>query len=281
VRMKLSTRGNGYSLVELLVVIAIIVTMAAAAVPSFVKYARLASSEPDYVRRELFAALRAAKVYALTFRTDTAIAYAVNIKNDSVDGIPTQVFDGFIMCRRANDIETNLFGLAKIGPATASTTGLGTFVPVRDESGRMSSIRDGICVFPDYRGSTDREIATVASDLGVMPIYVVDMEASVQSGTTVYVTPRVINGQSLEYGVAGFPAHVFQASGILRSTSPKTRVTLDVAPAPDRAVDDRYVEVPDGVQDDATGRDGLRISKQIEVFTTLGRIKLSGAKGTS
>lgn len=265
---------SGLTLVELLVVLAITVIISALAVPSFVRYARMAGSDPDLARAELFSVLRAAKMYAVSYNTEAAVAYAINVAGDSVDGVATEILDGYIMCRKASAQETLLFNLPP-----------DTFIPVLDDPGRVSTMKDGTCVLPDYRGSNDRRISAVTANrdtdpLGVIPILIVDIDASAARGQTEVLLPRILNGTRLDYEVpAGFPAHVFRPSGILRSTASKARLTLDITPTPNRSVEDRYAEVPDGQVDDVTGRDGVLHSERIEIYTTLGRVRLAGTGG--
>lgn len=265
---------SGLTLVELLVVLAITVIISALAVPSFVRYARMAGSDPDLARAELFSVLRAAKMYAVSYNTEAAVAYAINVAGDSVDGVATEILDGYVMCRKATAQETLLFNLPP-----------DTFVPVLDDPGRVSTMKDGTCILPDYRGSNDRRISAVTANrdtdpLGVIPILIVDIDASAARGQTEVLLPRILNGTRLDYEVpAGFPAHVFQPSGILRSTASKARLTLDITPTPNRSVEDRYAEVPDGEVDDVTGRDGVLHSERIEIYTTLGRVRLAGTGG--
>ena len=272
----------GFSLVELLVVIAITVILSAIAVPSFVKYGRMAGSDTEIARRELFSVLRAAKMYALTFRTDTGVAYAVNVKGDSFDGVATQVLDGYITVRRATSAEADYVVATYFSNANGSlqnafnnygsgATKSDIYVALADETGRMGTMKEGTCVLPQYFGNQYRQVDAAADSLGVAGILVVD-------ATLTPILPRQPNSSEppLSYAISGgFPAHVFQPSGILRSTTSKARVIIEVSPTPDQAIAERYSEVPDGTADNVYGRDGILLSERLEIYTTIGRIKFA------
>jgi len=68
-------RVGGFTLVELLVVIAILALMASVAVPTFARMGFFSRNEMQSTARELYALLRAAKIYAATYRVDTAVVY--------------------------------------------------------------------------------------------------------------------------------------------------------------------------------------------------------------
>lgn len=79
-------RSTGITLLELLVVLFILGVLTATVVPVFSRYGPLARNDMQHAARELYAFLRAAKIYAATYRTDTALAYAVVLKEDSYTG---------------------------------------------------------------------------------------------------------------------------------------------------------------------------------------------------
>ena len=82
---------SGYTLVELLVVMAIIVMMTALVVPTLISSGFFSSDKSRTGARDLFAQLRAANIHATTNNVNAAIAYDVEIPQDSiydVDGDP-------------------------------------------------------------------------------------------------------------------------------------------------------------------------------------------------
>jgi prepilin-type N-terminal cleavage/methylation domain-containing protein len=66
---------QGLTLTELIVVMAIIAVLAAVAVPSFVRLGFGARDEVNRSASELYSMLRAAKLYAVTYRVNTAVVY--------------------------------------------------------------------------------------------------------------------------------------------------------------------------------------------------------------
>jgi prepilin-type N-terminal cleavage/methylation domain-containing protein len=88
---------RGYSLMELLVVIVIIGTMAAVVIPTFLNMGYFSRSEMPRSARDLYAFLRAAKIYAATYRVDAGLAYGVALKLDSVTGQAVETIDAAAM----------------------------------------------------------------------------------------------------------------------------------------------------------------------------------------
>lgn len=78
----------GLTLMELLVVLAIIALMAAVAFPTFARLGLFSRSELQNGSRELFAVLRAARVYAATYRVDTAVVYQTPISFTEMGSLP-------------------------------------------------------------------------------------------------------------------------------------------------------------------------------------------------
>ena len=82
--MKLHARHKGYTLVELLIVMAIIVLMTGIVVPTLVQSGFFSSDKSRTGARDLFAQLRAATLHARTHNTAAAIAYDVELIQDSL-----------------------------------------------------------------------------------------------------------------------------------------------------------------------------------------------------
>jgi prepilin-type N-terminal cleavage/methylation domain-containing protein len=75
-RRRAARAVRGFTLVEMLVVLAIIALMAAVAIPTFSRMGLFSGNETQRAARELYTLLRAAEVYAATYRIDTALAYS-------------------------------------------------------------------------------------------------------------------------------------------------------------------------------------------------------------
>lgn len=77
-------RHSGYTLVELLVVMAIIVMLSSVTIPTLIRSGFFSSDKSRTAARDLFAQLRAANVHATTNNVDAAIAYDVEVPQDSL-----------------------------------------------------------------------------------------------------------------------------------------------------------------------------------------------------
>lgn len=77
-------RRRGLTMVELLIVLAIIALMTAVAIPTFSRLGFFSGNEMQDCARELYAMLRAAKIYAATYRVDAAVAYNISLKLDAL-----------------------------------------------------------------------------------------------------------------------------------------------------------------------------------------------------
>ncbi|MFP6584874.1 MAG: prepilin-type N-terminal cleavage/methylation domain-containing protein [Candidatus Hydrogenedentota bacterium] len=77
-------RHSGYTLVELLVVMAIIVMLSSVTIPTLIRSGFFSSDKSRTAARDLFAQLRAANLHATTRNVDAAIAYDVDVPQDSL-----------------------------------------------------------------------------------------------------------------------------------------------------------------------------------------------------
>lgn len=78
--------AGGFTMTELLVVMSIIVILVAAAVPTFARLGVFSRGDMQNTARELYNLLTAARIYASTYRVNTAVAYDYADIGDSVTG---------------------------------------------------------------------------------------------------------------------------------------------------------------------------------------------------
>ncbi|HNR35770.1 MAG TPA: prepilin-type N-terminal cleavage/methylation domain-containing protein, partial [Candidatus Hydrogenedentes bacterium] len=79
-------RGHrpGMTMIELIVVLAILALMSAIAIPTFARLGYFSRNDLQATARELHSMLKAAKIYAATYRVNTAVAYSLATL-DSID----------------------------------------------------------------------------------------------------------------------------------------------------------------------------------------------------
>jgi len=90
--------AGGFTMTELLVVMSIIVILVAAAIPTFARLGVFSRGDMQNTARELYNLLTAARVYASTYRVDTAVVYDwdINELNEYGGSSPQQITDAAI-----------------------------------------------------------------------------------------------------------------------------------------------------------------------------------------
>jgi prepilin-type N-terminal cleavage/methylation domain-containing protein len=126
----------GLTLVELLVVLSILAVMAAVAIPSFARMGYFSKNEVQSSSRELYAMLKAAKVYAATYRVSAGIAYQ----------LPDPILEGAAACIHAVATVYRL--------EDPHNPDYGKFVPVASEGG-FKPMTGGTCIERNSSGTYD------------------------------------------------------------------------------------------------------------------------------
>jgi prepilin-type N-terminal cleavage/methylation domain-containing protein len=128
----LQQKVAGLTLVELLVVLSILAVMAAVAIPSFARMGYFSKNEVQNSSRELYAMLKAAKVYAATYRVSAGIAYR----------FPDPVVEDAAACIRA------------VAAVYNCPVGTNHFVPISGEGG-FKPMTGETCILRNGLGAYD------------------------------------------------------------------------------------------------------------------------------
>jgi prepilin-type N-terminal cleavage/methylation domain-containing protein len=240
--------SRGTTLVELLAVLAIIAMMAAVAVPIMMKAGFFASDRRTGSARELYAFLRAAKVYAAANNVSTAVVYpelSPEIYDEQL-GIMRHSADVVFMARRMSRADMQREGL----PDSEDTGDL--YIPLQSRNGNITPMTSGTCMFLEVRDpdtGTDLSPSEAVSDFGL------------KTNVSVWDPDNRLGGD--------YSAHVFKASGQLETDNrDKERFVISVGLKPEEDPNDRFF-----VELDGTLTENL---VSIELYRSTGRIKISG-----
>lgn len=284
---KKSTRG--ITLVELIVVLAIIGLMTALALPGIARLGSGSRNEVSRAAREIFSLLRAAKIYAATYRVDTAVVYSPEkLFADRSDRRDSDFIAASSTIRRVSAIAV-LYKPLQPPPSMMGCPGC--FVPIPGNSGQFALLPQDTTIFleqvdvsdvidfDDIDGDGDREEIlfqrfdfvnlqqgerNVFRVLGMKEIPIGGVDSAGDGG--VEIVWRLAPDPQDPSGVikSTFPAHVFKSSGRMDTDSTsKERVRIYVAPSPELAESDR--------QDPITGL----IAIPIDLYRSTGRVKLA------
>jgi prepilin-type N-terminal cleavage/methylation domain-containing protein len=285
-------RRAGLTLVELLVVLALISLVAGIAVPTI---ARVATQNRNALRDtalDLQESLRATKVLAQTRRLDTGLAYLVR-----ADGLA--YIDGVIAVRSPSEEEITFAGFRnrREFESTAQQhlslpSNARIMVPIPLRGPEVREFR-GVGGLFDLTAANSPETAdnlmlnnpaAVQEEMGLIPVYLLDHNAFFSSdlGVTreqrlVLLQPRGYGSPELpgaSFGAPGaFPAHVFRPNGAMITNSSKQRFELIVAATPN--AEDTELWLDPYLDDPASAGDRRRLHYRIELFASLGRVRLS------
>ncbi|MCP4645173.1 MAG: hypothetical protein GY851_32325, partial [bacterium] len=223
--------------------------------------------------RQVYTILRAARVYAATFREDTAVFYTETWPEDSDTGLPTDVavMDGLGVARRlpeTHDLYENIQAdLASLSadvsiPSEEIDDALdNVFFMVQAPEVQIQPLSEGACarVFLSETMYTAHLNYVCLYDLrGWVPEDLADVPPLIEPRENPYApgAPRIT-----------FPAHVFRPSGMLDGAyGDSGRTLLWVGAAPDAPLEDRYFE------NEGTDYETLSI---VELHPATGRVKIS------
>lgn len=248
----------------MLIVIALIAALAGLAIPAITRAGGFMSDDPDTAARELYASMRAARVYATTYRVNTAVVYGMTQRVDSVTGITVPVIDSYGVARQLDRDERQSLGIGYVN----------AYTPVQDYEAHFRKLPANSCIISidnNYE-LTPGVLADGTAREGFFPVYLHAIDG-----------PRIEPLYAMPAGAdpSLFPAHVFTPSGFMEpETSPVARFTVNVALMPDASAEDRYALAPGdiipGSDPEQTDPDGeLKVPVRIELFRTTGRVKMT------
>jgi prepilin-type N-terminal cleavage/methylation domain-containing protein len=304
----------GFTLVEMIVVIAIIALLSSLVIPGMARLGVFSRNELQNASREVFALLRAARIYASTFNVDTAVVYTLdNYWEPPVAQVNGQSLpeDGYAAWR-ANSIEVGAAlgyrdGSEKyLTPVNDSITGNtvrvitaaavmyelpaeqgGRYVPVPYDEGQFTPLPGGMVIFlrdpGDYSQAYYADTQALFNPGGMSGLADLGMNR-----VNAYITERPdpppletmheippVNTDFYETGI--FPAHIFTPSGYLdvMDGEKKERYTIYLGPSPTETRDVRLIN-PDVITGDAYADiSGNLVSVPIHLFRSTGKIKIA------
>jgi len=218
-------------------------------------------SKTAFAARELFTLAKAARVYASTYNVETALAYGVELVEDTQlpDGRVVAVATEMALARRLKRDEIIRINAARAFPEYAlpplALDGA-FFVPLTMGDGAFRPLPKQMCILPDLFEVDDPLAASPVSQHGLMGVQIYDVASHSFFEARTYdfnATPSDLSDdERLDYIVNGdapnFPAHRFLPDGSMRVDGRFTRqrFTIRVGARPDAVFKDRFTIAGDG-----------------------------------
>jgi len=256
--VRLHGRRRGMTMIELIVVLAVLALMSAIAIPTFARLGYFSRNDLQATARELHSMLKAAKIYAATYRVNTAVAYSVVPVIDSRTGATVEIIDAAALVYefpekirdltdfqdQSNDLHTDAFV-----PITASLTGA-----------FFRSTKQDTCVLMQGLPGYD-----LKRTLNTIRIYRVEPQIS-ENNEPRFIAYPVETLPAYRDNRDRFFAHIFKTGGqvVVSDPSLPERFRMYVGYRPDGNTTERYVD---------EARTELRV-ETIELSQNTGRVQL-------
>ncbi len=249
---------SGITLIELLVVMAIIAMLAGITIPVMARSGLFSSNPTADAARYLQNTLKAAKVQAVTFNTDAAVAYEKRtVEDPGRQGGPLDAITHYILVRKLRDEEVRDIkdDVADFEWPVYTTLEIvldkGVFAPVEGGEGTFTPLPEGTGILLDDPVTGEPYAESIT---GLNEIY-------------------LYFPGDMQFAVAD--AHVFKSSGFMDSERNKYRIHVGLLPGQPES--ERFAMAPN--PEDPNGP-RVEVSRDtvIELYATTGRVKVvSGA----
>lgn len=269
------SRRSGLTLSELLVVLSIISVMAVVAIPTFARLGVFSRNELNNTARTVHSMLKAARIYASTYRVNTAVVYTMDNWVDPNNPLASAAIPAPVMDSVTGEMVRVLRAAALV--YALPKTPFGKEYPTEVTAGDyvfmspMDAFREefpGGMTIPLLELQGEDALSVVPAGNISYPIG--DMPALGLRRIRVWLRGGPYNAAEYQDSDAWayMPAHVFKPTGELDTISARERHVLLVAPSPDASPDVRLVN-PEG------GRSLSNLMHiPIELFRATGRVRI-------
>lgn len=285
-----SRSSRGATLMEILTVVTIVVLMAAIAVPMMMRAGFLSTDRRAGAARELYAFLRAARVYSATYNATTAVVYAgpgdlalstvlapvagaqklyVYPVRDEALARDRYCAGGMFMARRLTREEFNVLGdqINNALPEQAQIDYSDCYMALNSRNGNLVPMAKGTVAYFES-GMPGGAIPDLKEDCGLTGVVVLDVDTGGGNMEWIAVDWVKAGGASLVDTEHAW-AHIFKPSGEIAASTGKERYEFCVGLRPDANADDRFVDAnrPAAALEE--------ILLPIELYRSTGRVKIA------